>query len=478
MTDLAHYLTDPVELILDELVLPAGQPYRALAAPWQVDTFRAIFAAGAGAVPRHRLVYSERRRGESKTEDVAAAGLADLLCGPPRHRSYVVAGDEDQAALVLDSVEGFRARSPILADVVVQRGTVRNTATGAELRVLASDARTAYGIRPRRVYFDELSLQRDERLWTAMWSAVGKDPRSQLVAVSMSGWDFTSLGWRIRELARGSEAYYFATREGTELAPWLSAADMEEQRATLHPADFARFWECRWTEAAGSWITSEMYEAAETGVEAFSGSGCVGFVDVGLVHDATAVAVCHGEDGRVVLDKLDTLQGTRAAPVELEVLERLVEELTQQFGVRRWRFEAPQAAASVQRLQSRLRCEVELRYPTAATQAELFGTLYRLFAGRRLVLYPHARLRLEALNLVTRTVGGRLKVVDSSAIHQDHVVALGGAAELVEDRAADVTVWTVDGGSMAGRDFDWVGDEMVYRDDAGREAAIRASGWV
>jgi len=29
----------------------------------------------------HRLVYDERRRGESKTEDCAAAGLADLLTG-------------------------------------------------------------------------------------------------------------------------------------------------------------------------------------------------------------------------------------------------------------------------------------------------------------------------------------------------------------------------------------------------------------
>lgn len=33
----------------------------------------------------------------SKTEDCAAIGLADLLIGPPHHRFYAVAGDEQQA---------------------------------------------------------------------------------------------------------------------------------------------------------------------------------------------------------------------------------------------------------------------------------------------------------------------------------------------------------------------------------------------
>jgi len=124
-----------------------------------------------------------------------------------------------------------------------------------------------------------------------MWSAIGKHPQSQMVAVSMSGWDFSSVGWRVRELARTTDGYYFASRVESELAPWLSVENMEEQRATLHPADFARFWECRWTEPIGSWISREMYEACVTGLEAFRGDPAhayAGFVDLGLVRDATA----------------------------------------------------------------------------------------------------------------------------------------------------------------------------------------------
>lgn len=433
---LEAYVADPVLLIREQFILPNDQPFGEGMGGFQGAFFRAVFAVNAAnGRPVHRLVYDERRRGESKTEDSAAAGLADLLVGPGQHRSYAVAGDEDQAGLILDSIRGFKDRSPMLADVRIQKNVVKNEATGSELRVLSSDAPTAYGVRPRRVFFDELSLQADERLWTAMWSAIGKNPLSQMVAVSMAGWDFSSLGWRIRELAAKNDAYYFATREGSELAPWLTQADMDEQRATLHPADFARFWECRWMEPKGSWITREMYDATETRQEAIAAAPdwrCVGFVDIGLVHDPTAIAVCHREGELVVLDTLRTLQGSRTAPVELEAVENLVAELTERFSVRHWIFEAPQAVASVQRLQTRLaKAHVEARYPTAETQARLFGGLYQLFSTHRLAIFPHEQLRREALNLVTKTVAGRLKVVESTSIHQDHVIALGGAADML-----------------------------------------------
>jgi Phage Terminase len=432
---LEAYRRDPALLIAEQFYLPTGATYGQAAAPFQVALFNAVFARNIDGTPRHRLLYDQRRRGESKTEDLAAVGLADVFVGPKRHRSYAIAADQDQALLILDAIGGLVDRSPLLGGQVdVLRSTVRNRATKSELRVISADDRTAFGIRPYRALFDELSLQLDARLWNVIWSSIGKSPASQLVAMSMAGWDFDSIGWKVREVARGSAAYYFASREGTELAPWLSPRDYEEQRLTLHPSDFARFWECRWTEPRGSWITREMYDACAIGTESLRGdrrSRYVGFVDVGLVHDPTAVAVVHREGERVVLDTLATLQGSRNEPVELEVLEQLVTGLTDRFGVREWLFEAPQAVASVQRLQKRLSANVEARYPTADTQARLFGTLYQLFANRRLVLFPHEQLRKEALSLVIRTVGGRLKVVESSAVHQDHVVALGGAADLL-----------------------------------------------
>jgi hypothetical protein len=431
--DLDRYLSDPTALIADHFVLETGEVYGACIQDWQRSFFEAVFATRPDGMPLFRLLYDERRRGESKTEDLGAAAVADLLTGPPRHRSYAVAGDAEQAALILDSIQGFKARSPKLGGLQVGRSLVLNPATDSQLIVMSSDDRTAFGVRPRKVYFDELSLQVDDRLWVAFWSAIGKRPTAQMVAVSMAGYDFSSIGWQVREQAAKSERYYFHSREGSQLAPWLRAEDMAEQERTLHPADYSRFWLCKWTEAAGTWITREMYDAAEVGAEPRSGEQhftYYGAVDVGLVHDATAIAVCHLDGDRVVLDHLATLQGSRSNPVELSVIEDVVLDLSQRFHISRWIFEAPQAVGSVQRLQQRLGAHrVVSRYPTAETQARLFGGLYQLFANRRLVVFPHEQLKREALNLVTRVVGGRMKVVDSSAVHQDHVVAIGIAAE-------------------------------------------------
>lgn len=348
--------------------------------------------------------------------------------------------DTEQAGLVLDSVRGFCARSPLLADIVITNREVRNQATGSQIRVMSSDSDSAYGLRPRLCVFDELSLQRDDKLWTSMFSAIGKNPQSQLIALSMAGTDFESIGWRVHEVARTTEEYFFQTRAGTELAPWLSKDNYEEQRRMLHPALFSSLWDCLWSEPQGAWITREMYEDAEVGKEAMGGSefAHVAFVDIGLVHDATAIAVCHREGEKVVLDTLVTLQGTRNYPVELEAVEDTIADLAERFRLRSVMFEAPQAVASVQRLAKRLSCKVEARYPTMQTQADLFGNLYRLFANHLLVVYPHDQLRKEALHLVVKNQGGRLKVVDSGPqIHQDCVVALGGACQMLKKGIQD-----------------------------------------
>jgi len=227
--DIGRYVADPVALIRERLILEDGKPFGELMADFQREFFEAIFSHVDG-IPAHRLVYDERRRGESKTEDCAATALADLLTGPPGHTSYAVAGDEDQAGLILDSVRGFQYRSPILADIDLQKSTVRNSATDSKLIVLSSDARTSYGIRPRKVFFDELSLQVDENLWTSMWTAIGKKPTSQMIAVSMAGWDFASLGWRIRKLAQEQARYENHVRYMIPLAPQLDSPTRSRRR--------------------------------------------------------------------------------------------------------------------------------------------------------------------------------------------------------------------------------------------------------
>jgi hypothetical protein len=433
-----HEATASERLIAEQFVLPNGQPYGAMWQPFQQAFFRAVFALHPDGRPVHRLIYDERFRGASKTADTAAAAIAGLFTSRAGSIDYCCAADEDQAALILDHAGHLLQRShPVIRDsLILGKRTIKHKKTGTELRVISADAPTAYGISPHRVYFDELSLQPDDKLWTAMFSAIGKSPYAQMIAVSMAGWDFSSIGWKVREIAASNPAHFFHSMEGAALPPWLSAENMEEQREVLHPSDFARFWLCKWMEPKGSWITKEMYDAAEllkAGLPWNKENRYVGFVDIGISHDPTAIAVVHGEGDLVGLDAMFTIQGTRAEPVDIPAMEDLLCDLTDRYHVRHWMLEAPQAVGSAQRLQKRLegRCKVEFRFPTQNTQAELYGGLYRLFSTGKLVLYPHEQLRREALALVIKNVGGRLKVLDSSAVHNDHVIAIGGAAGLI-----------------------------------------------
>ena len=51
--------------------------------------------------------YTVRSRGSSKTTDLAACALAQLLTAPARSRFYWAAADVDQAGLALDVIGGF-----------------------------------------------------------------------------------------------------------------------------------------------------------------------------------------------------------------------------------------------------------------------------------------------------------------------------------------------------------------------------------
>jgi len=426
-----HCIADHFFIIVNDRPVLFGD----VMTPWQKEFFEAVFTRNLDGTPKHRVVYSERRRGESKSEDLACIGCVDLLFAPKMSKSYVVAADADQAGIVMQSVERLQATSPILKDLVVTRSVVTNLKTGSTLTILAADERTNWGLRARRILFDELSLQVNERLWTVMISTLGKSNRSQLITCTMAGWDQTSIAYKVRKTALGNPDYYYQSREATELAPWLSAKDMDEQRDWLHPAEFARLWECRWVEAEGRFLTADLFDASITGKEQFTGDRAHRYyiyVDLGWVHDATCVAVVHVDGDRVILDTLRTIQPTPGAGLVLADVDDLVVALTEQFpGVRAVTFEAPQAMASVQSLSKRLPgIPVNALHPSSVSQADLWGNFFMLFQTYRLVTYPHDQLRKEALNLQTKVVGGRITAVGTSAIHQDTCIALGGAALL------------------------------------------------
>src|SRR5438067_10214575 len=115
--ELKVLLKNPLQVIAKLLTVESGEPYETAGTAWQWEDFRSIFATTPQGYPQHRLCYLERRRGESKTQDMAAVATADLVTGA-RHQSYAIGGDIDMAGLLVDSIANFCSRMPMLAQVI------------------------------------------------------------------------------------------------------------------------------------------------------------------------------------------------------------------------------------------------------------------------------------------------------------------------------------------------------------------------
>lgn len=149
-------------------------------------------------------------------------------------------------------------------------------------------------------------------------------------------------------------------------------------------------------------------------------------VDLGYVHDPTVITIGHGDASAVYIDKIITLQGSREHPVLMPVVQQTILDLVPRFppatphGIR---IESWQGLQASQELTGR-DLPVQLFAATAKAHAEEWPVLAQRLSSRTLVLFPHARLREELLNLTYEVGPSGVRVTDKGKVHQDHAVAL------------------------------------------------------
>lgn len=393
-----------------------------------------------------------RARGYSKTTDLGAVAIAMVLTAPPLSRSYAVASDQDQSALLVDAMRGFIMRHPQLREMLdVQAWKVVQKRSGATIEAIAADAAGTWGLRPYFVVADEISqwgtTGAPKRVWEAITSAMPKS-RGRLVAICTAG---SPSHWsaRVREHAAKSDLWRLSETPGP--APWTEPRYLDEQRARLLPSSFARLFLNEWTGAEDQLVSEDDLLACVTLDGPLPPQRNVAYVvacDYGAKHDRTVCVVAHGEQvtrvdhlgnelvsgTRVVLDRLNTWQGSPGNAVPLDEVEEWIVQAVRTFNNASVRLDPWQLIGSAQRLRERDNIPIDEFNFTSQSVGKLAAVLHRLLRDHMLALPDDPELldELRSVRLEERTPGV-VRLTHDSDRHDDRAVALGMAAHKIVD---------------------------------------------
>jgi phage terminase large subunit-like protein len=433
---------EALELLGGLVINEAGDRWGNVADDAQREDAAAVLDPGSGT-PYHWL---GRSRGYDKTAGLAGCCVAAMLTqAPAGAKLYVLAADKEQGRLFIDSVQGYAAHNPTLADaLVIDQWKVSAPQVQATLEVLAADAPSSYGLRPWFLAIDELSVWSDtdapRRLYDATTSALPKVEGSRCVVITSAG-DPGHFSHKEREHALEDPLWHFHEVPGP--APWMDAGRLAEQRRRLLPSMYARLFENRWVAGEDRLTTIEDVRACvgHTGdLDYQSGYRYVVSLDIGLTNDRTVAVVAHAEQRAggmvVVVDRLASWQGKPGHAVDLDDVEAWVEAACSDYHCRLV-FDPYQAEHLAQQLKKRLVIVEPFTFSTANI-GRLAVTTYRLLRDHLLDLPDDAALIDELVNVELREVSpGAYRIGHASGRHDDMAIATAmAAAHLVEKGAA------------------------------------------
>jgi len=412
-----------------------------------------------------KFTFITRPRGGRKTTDTAGYVVAmHLTVAPPGARSYIVASDADQAALVLDSIRGFLLRAPELRKLMSlrRRRVAFLTDDGEEhssVEVLPADEASAYGLRPFILVADELSVWPEtegaEGVWVAAISAMAKVEGSRLIVCCSAGspdhWSY-----RVLEHARSSAEWQVLETPGP--LPYMSEAALAEQRSLLTASTYSRLHENTWRASEDRLTTPEQVRACvgHSGrLAPVPGERYVHGLDIGLVNDRTVLTTAHRElrGGAVVVvvDHQEVWQGSKDHPVDLGDVETFCIDALRSYPGRLiadpWQFKA---------MEQRLRghgVRVEEFVFSSASTGRLALTLYRLLRDRLLDLPDDEDLTAELASVVLREPQpGTYRIDTRGRGHDDRVISLALCAQYLASKGTgQVSLQVVEGELPAAR---------------------------
>ena len=398
--------------------------------PWQREAFGLALAREGGRF-LNRVAGISVPRGNGKSYGGSAAGLWRLVVGRPGSDLISAALDYDGAKIVLEHARDTIRDRPALAELIeVQAGGLLLPATGSRWTVVSREHTGSRGRHPDLVIYDECGWARDDELFSSLLAGQASVPDPLMLVISTVGRRQAGPLWTVKLLAEGGDPAVSWWHSSANLSPLITEAFLERQRRILLPAQYAREHQNTWVDAADGYTSSAEVDGAmgRGWVEQHVGAPGVHydyFVDLGAVHDPSVIGIGHRDGDMVYVDTLITFQGSHSEPVNLAAVEARLVELAKLFPPRKIRIESWQGLGAAQSLKA-LGLPVALFVPTAKAHSEEWPQLSQALSSGRLVLYPHARLREELLNLVYEVGPAGVKVIDRGKVHQDHAVVVRG----------------------------------------------------
>lgn len=354
----------------------------------------------------------------------------------------VVANDRAQATIILRDVRRLIQRSGLLFSCIDENWGLTKSEIrlkdGKRLIVKSSDSVSSRGLRPGELHFDELGWTADRGLFDTLQAGMAASENPLTVITSTVGPARRGILWELFALAEAGDPAIRLIYHQENLSPKITQEFLDRQKTLLPTWVFNREHGNQWSESGESFITeADWRRSTEDGdPRRIDDPGpCYGYLDLGWVHDESVLSISKiQEDEKVAILAMETWRGSPSDPVRLSAIEDRIRELTAKFHIEKLLIESPQGLGSAQKLEVE-GIPVEVVYPTAKHQREVWGRLQVLMQQGQIRLPPDKLMRAQLLSLVVVTTATGWRLDDDPRLHQDRALACAGAAWLAKSES-------------------------------------------
>lgn len=226
-------------------------------------------------------------------------------------------------------------------------------------------------------------------------------------------------------------------------APWIDKQRLEGERRRLPESSFRRLFLNEWAASEDRLADEDDLAACVTLDDPLPPKPGVRYVigvDIGVKHDATAVAICHAErvpgseHPRIVLDRMQVWTPARLRPVRLSVVEEWIAEYARRYNRARVRFDPSQALHMMQRLKRAGLTVDEFAFGPSSV-GKLAVTLLTVIRDGALAIPNDPELLDELRNVRLRESSpGVYRLDHDRNRHDDRAIALALAANYLVER--------------------------------------------